>query len=85
MSTASQLKEYAPKKSPVFAADIKPEWVAQVRETIVRDGHKIRRGPDSSIEVSGTGGGWYLLNLPGETSYFVNKSDRDEIFEKLKP
>lgn len=74
------------KRNPAKAEDITPEWIAGVRDALVRDGQRVRRGPDSSIEVESKNKlGWCLLNLPGETCYFVTKDDRDVIFNQIKP
>lgn len=79
-------EQFTIKKTPATAADITPEWIANVRATIVRDDHKVFKGPDASLEIlDGTNGKKYLLNLPGETCYFVTKADCDLIFDQLKP
>lgn len=77
-------EKFTVRKEPAKAEDITPEWVEGVKLALIRDNMKCRRGPDSSIEIESKNGlGWCLLNLPGETSYFVSKSERDIVFNLL--
>lgn len=61
---------------PLAATDLSPAWLHQVREVIIRDGHKLRAGFPACIEVKGPAG-WQALNLPNNGVEFVGKRDRD--------
>lgn len=64
-------------------ADEAPEqWIAQVREIIRRDGHKVRAGFPACIEVHGSLG-WQPLNLWTNGVEFTGKRDRDAVLRRL--
>lgn len=72
-----------PRIVPLAAADIRPEWLHQVREVVIRDGHKLRAGFPACIEVKGPHG-WQPLNLPSNGIEFTGRRDRDLVLEMLK-
>lgn len=88
-----------PNIPPATAADIRPEWIAQVREALQRDGQAARAGElhapapagelldgrvAFTIEVQSINTGlWQPLNLPSNTIYFATASDRDAVLEQL--
>jgi len=67
----------SPRIAPLAAADIPPKWLHQVREIVVRDGHKLRAGFPACIEVRGPTD-WQPLNLCNNGIEFVGKRDRDQ-------
>lgn len=67
-----------PRATPLAAADILPKWLHQVREVVVRDGHKLRAGFPACIEVKGPKD-WQPLQLPNNGIEFVGRRDRDQV------
>ena len=63
-------------------ADFSPAWIAQVREVIKRDGHKLRGGFPACIEIMGPRG-WQPLMLPTNGIEFEGKRDRDAVLKAL--
>lgn len=77
---------YTPNIPPSTAADLKPEWIAQVRGIIQRDGHAVRAGfPAITIEVQNINQPevWQPLNLQTNTCHFATEKDRDEVLDLL--
>lgn len=73
----------APRRAqPLAASDITPAWLHQVREVIMRDGHKLRAGFPACIEVKGPAG-YQPLQLPNNGVEFVGKRDRDQVLAWL--
>lgn len=72
----------SPRTQPIAAADIRPEWLHQVRAVVIRDGHKLRAGFPACIDVKGPRD-WQPLMLPNNGIEFVGKRDRDEILAML--
>lgn len=71
-------------KPGITAAEITPEWIAQVSGVIVEEGFQVRHGFKRTIEIqSQRGGGWLALNLPDNQTHFATTADRDEILSKL--
>jgi hypothetical protein len=71
---------------PAHAADISPDWIAQVRATIERDGHAVRAGfPEITIEVQNINHPeiWQPLNLQTNTRLFATEQDRDLVLAQL--
>ena len=71
-----------PPKRVATEADFTPEWIANVRAIIQRDGHKLRAGFPACIDVLGPTG-WQPLNLPTNGIEFTGKRDRDAILRRL--
>ncbi len=71
-----------PPKRVATVEDVSPEWIAQVREIIARDGHKLRPGFPACIDVKGPTG-WQPLLLPTNGIEFTGRRDRDEILRRL--
>lgn len=68
------------------AAEIPPEWIATVRETIEREGQAIRQGPCHSIQVQSIRDGVFrALQLPNGGRFFETADARDVIFFQLVP
>lgn len=77
---------FQPLVQPSRAADLTPEWIAQVREIIRRDGHAIRAGQHAhTIEVQHPNRPevWQPLNLQTNTSLFATAEDRDAVINQL--
>ncbi len=72
----------SPPKRVALVEDFTPEWIAQVRGIIQRDGHKLRAGFPACIDVLGPNG-WQPLNLPTNGIEFEDKRARDEILRRL--
>jgi len=72
----------SPPKRVATESDFTPEWIANVRGVIQRDGHKLRAGFPACIDVLGPNG-WQPLNLPTNGIEFTGKRDRDVILRKL--
>lgn len=72
----------SPRIHPLAAADIRPEWLHQVRAVVIRDGHHLRAGFPACIEVKGTHG-WQAINLPNNGIEFMGRRDRDAVLEML--
>lgn len=73
-----------PKARYATPEDFTPEWIAQVRGVIQRDGLKVRAGFPACIEIKGPNG-WQALLLPTGGIEFTGKKDRDAILAKLAP
>lgn len=71
-----------PQRPPLSATDLPPKWLHQVREVIVRDGHKLRAGFPACIEVRGPKD-WQPLNLPNNGIEFTGRRDRDTVLAWL--
>jgi hypothetical protein len=68
------------------AAEITPEWIATVRETLEREGQAARRGPCHSIQVQSLRDGVFRpLQLPNGGRFFETADARDLIFDQLVP
>jgi hypothetical protein len=70
------------RSTPLAAADIPPAWLHQVREVVIRDGHKLRAGFPACIEVKGPAD-WQPLQLPNNGVEFVGRRDRDTVLAWL--
>lgn len=71
---------------PVYAVDVSPTWIAQVRAAIERDGHAVRAGfPAITIEVQSINRPdmWCAINLPSNTTLFATEQDRDLVLDQL--
>lgn len=68
--------------APITAAEVPPKWLHQVREVVVRDGHKLRAGFPACIDIHGPNG-WQPLQLPSNGIEFVGKRDRDQVLAWL--
>ncbi len=71
-----------PPKRVATLEDFTPEWIANVRDIIARDGHKLRAGFPACIEVRGPRD-WQPLMLITNGIEFTGKRDRDEILRRL--
>lgn len=71
-----------PRAQPLAATDLPPKWLHQVREVVVRDGHKLRAGFPACIEVRGVKD-WQPLQLPNNGIEFLGKRDRDQVLAWL--
>jgi len=72
---------------PAVAADIRPEWIAQVRVVIEREGYALRGGfPAITIEIQNINqpATWYALNLPNNSTLFATEQDRDLVLAQLQ-
>lgn len=68
------------------AAEIAPEWVAMIRETLGREGVAFRAGDAPTIEVQSVRDGVFRpLQLPNNGRAFRTVEDRDQIFRQLQP
>lgn len=63
--------------------DFTPEWIAQVRGVLIRDGLKVRGGFPACIEIRGPEA-WQPLLLPTGGIEFTGKKDRDAILDMLR-
>jgi hypothetical protein len=71
---------------PAVAGDLKPEWIAQVRGIVEREGYALRAGfPAITIEVQNINQPdvWQPLNLQTNTAHFATEQDRDTVLESL--
>lgn len=69
---------------PITLDQITPEWVAERRAIIERDGHATRAGKGARIEIKSlTTNQWYWLVLPGGASAFTTETARDAVLEQL--
>ena len=71
---------------PASAADIRPEWIAQVREVIRREGYAVRGSVSAlviEIQSINQPETWYALNLPTNSTLFATAQDRDQVLEQL--
>lgn len=71
-----------PPKRIAVESDFTPEWIAQVRAIIVRDGHKLRAGFPACIEVKGPRD-WQPLLLPTNGIEFDGKKARDAVLRRI--
>lgn len=68
------------------AAEIPPEWIRTVRETLEREGQAARPGPCHSIQVQSLRDGVFrALTLPNGGRFFETHEARDLIFAQLVP
>jgi hypothetical protein len=74
----------SPRPGYAAVADFTPEWIAQVRGVIVRDGLKVRAGFPACIEIRGPEA-WQPLLLITNGIEFTGKKDRDAVLEMLRP
>ncbi len=72
----------SPPKRVAELSDFTPEWIANLRTIIQRDGHKLRTGFPACIEVKGPTS-WQPLMLITNGIEFTGKRDRDEILKRL--
>lgn len=70
---------------PIALDQVPPEWVAERRAVVVRDGFALRAGSARpTIEVKSlTTNEWCLLTLPGGAREFVDVGDRDTVLRQL--
>jgi len=69
----------------INAADLPPEWIAERRAIVVRDGHATRAGRGGSIEVQSINtGAWLVLQLPDKATQFTTAEDRDAVLRQLQ-
>lgn len=71
-----------PPKRVAVESDFTPEWIAQVRGIIQRDGHKLRAGFPACIDVLGPNG-WQPLNLITNGIEFEGRKARDAVLRRL--
>ena len=79
-------QKYIPRAAPAASADISPEWIAQVRAIIERDGHAVRAAEaEFTIEVQNINQPeiWQPLNLQTNTHHFTTAQDRDAVLKLL--
>ena len=72
--------------APVLAENITPEWIAERRAIILRDGHAVRASvhfPVIEVQSINDPELWIALCLPGNTPLFATNFDRDTILFKL--
>lgn len=70
--------------APMRAEEIKPAWLRQVRDILVRDGQAARAGRTLVIEIQAINTGtWHPLDLPANTVYFETAADRDQVLAML--
>lgn len=64
-------------------ADITPEWIAERREIIHRDGYAVRAGR-GTIEVKSLHTNeWLVLQLPHNARCFADDADRAAVLTQL--
>lgn len=71
-----------PARRVAVESDFTPEWIADVRIIIARDGHKLRAGFPVCIEVKGPRD-WQPLMLPTSGIEFEGKRARDAVLRRL--
>ncbi len=70
--------------APIALDQISPEWIADRREIIVRDGYATRAGEGASIEIKSLRTNeWLYLVLPGGARDFVCEATRDAVLRQL--
>jgi hypothetical protein len=76
----------SPASVPVTLAEITPEWIAERREIIVRDGFATRgRAETRTIEVKSlTLDIWFRLTLPNGGYEFATAADRDAVLKQIQ-
>lgn len=76
------------KIEPVTLEQIPPEWIAERREIVVRDGFALRAalGPVGfTIEVKSlVTNQWMRLALPGNATEFAVEAERDAVLRALE-
>lgn len=72
-------------KPPLTASDVPPEWIALVRDIIVREGRAVRGPADRPvIEVKGLrDNSWRSLKLYSSAHAFATTADRDAVLKQL--
>lgn len=69
---------------PIAIDQITPEWIAERREIILREGRAVRAGAGNRIEVKSlTDNRWYCLTLPGGALAFTLELERDAVVHAL--
>lgn len=71
-----------PPKRIAVESDFTPEWIANVRDIIQRDGHKLRAGFPACIEVKWPRD-WQPLLLPTNGIEFEGRKARDSVLRRL--
>lgn len=76
----------SPASVPVRAADVPPEWIAERRGIILREGFATRgRAETRTIEVKSlTQDLWLKLTLPNGGYEFATAADRDAVLKQLQ-
>ncbi len=70
--------------APIALAALPPEWLAERREIIARDGVAVRAGLGPWIEVQSINtGAWLKLALPGGAVEFMTFAERDAALAEL--
>lgn len=70
---------------PVAAGECSPEWIAERRAIIVRDGYALRAGSACAIEIKSlTTNEWFRLTLPGGALAFTTEPGRDAVLALLQ-
>ena len=71
-------------QEPITAADVPPEWIDDVRTIAQRDGHAVRAGAESTIEVQSINTGLFgRLMLPGSGHHFTTDAERDVVLRQI--
>jgi hypothetical protein len=69
---------------PITAAEVPPEWIADVRAIALRDGHAVRAGAEATIEVQSINTGLFgRLMLPGSGHHFTSEAERDGVLREI--
>lgn len=74
------------KHAPVRAADLSPEWLAERRAIVLRDGHAIRAGATAmtiEIQCINQPDRWLALGIDGRPLIFTDWVERDAVLEQL--
>lgn len=70
--------------APIYLDQISPEWIAERREVIRRDGYAVRAGEGNTIELKSlTTNRWCVLTLPGGALAFAILLERDAVLHAL--
>lgn len=70
--------------APIALAELPPDWIAERRAIIARDGVAVRAGAGPWIEVlSINTGAWLRLALPERATEFTSVAERDAALAAL--
>lgn len=75
-----------PKNTPVSVGDLSPEWLAERRAIVLRNGHAVRASAGSlciEIQCINQPDRWLYLGRDGLPLIFAAEADRDHVLDVL--